>query len=365
MTNFIELRFFPDLLGFATLRHGPYSQVIAGYIICLVAISAYLSYRPRPSVDRLVFWIFGVALIAFTAMRPLGLNNDDAVYELIVSNICPLFECKQVGGDGRDVIWFASIGILKVFFSGGRAFIVLSAVGIAIKLMVLDRLCTQRTLALLLYIPLIYIQYDFTMLRAGLAISWFFIGILCLTRGNVVIGSMTLLTNGLVHAQAGVSPLVLGYKVFARRWALPCLVVVLISLIYGGLVPRLAELQFLAKSPSTAAYFVPRLSGAWANEKRLALGYLMVFAYAILLCWSRFDKTLTQVVSASIVLALLLALAFVEVPAMQQRLIEFYLAPVVLLAGNIRDNRWQAFATIMLALALYLRLELLHDWILG
>jgi hypothetical protein len=335
------------------------SASLSGIYICL----------KKPNLDRAAFWVFGFALISFTFLRPLPISRDDAAYIQIAQSICSIKECGFSLQGLRDWGWYFVLSFLKSFFSNQQSLMALASIGVVIKLLVIDRLCKQRLLALIPLIPLTYVQYDFTQLRAGFAISWYFLAILFLFRCKNWIAGGLLLSNFTFHAQAAPS---IGLIPFTwlnqRQWVLPITVISFLCLIYLGLFPGFELMQKLHLAKTGAgAYLALNASGEYINVKIFPLGYLPILVFGLWLSWGNdLQKDhLSRIVGASILLAIFMAWLFSFNPTIQTRLFEFYIAPLVLLAGNIGSNKSKLAGTLLLSMILYLRLELIHDWILG
>lgn len=345
-----------------------YSIFCFVFFIFVAFSSAYITHQ-KPALDRTAFWIFGSGLFLFTLARPLSLARDDIAYLDIAQSICDINECGLLIQGHRDWFWYLSMAVFKAFLSNGRSLMALASVGVAIKLLVIDQLCKQRLLALVLLIPLTYIQYDFTQLRAGFAISWYFIAVLFLIQNKTWLSGSFLATNFLLHSQALPSILLLPFTwLNQRQWVLPIIMVGFLALIYTGLFPSFELMQQLHIAKSGAgAYLAMNASGEYINVKIFPLGYLPILAFGLWLCWGNHPQKdrLSRVVGASILLAMFLAWLFSFNPTIQTRMFEFYIAPLVLLAGNIGSKKAKLVGTLVLSGILYLRLEWLHDWILG
>lgn len=348
-------------------------SVIGILLVMLLAVSAVvfsLSLSRRyQKLDRGLFWVIGVALFGFAVLRPIGLARDDLVYVEMLKNLCPGAGCGDGSSIERDHVWFGLVKLgLYIWPANLRVALVLSGLGVLIKLFVIDRLCRQRVLALLLFIPLCYVQYDLTQLRAGLAISWMLLGVYALVRSHLWVGAGLLCANFMVHFQAIFSPVLLFYKAFSiSRWALPVFAAVALILIYAGLYPSVESLSWLGHVGGASLYYAGSQNGAYVGVKVFPWGYLLILAYGIWVCDALRNELpeIVQIVSMGLALGMLVAWFFAINPTIQTRVFEFYAVPLVLLAGNVGTSRTRIVASSVLGLVLYFRLELLHDWILG
>jgi hypothetical protein len=356
-------------INFATLLSPQFYSVLCFVFFFSGALtSTYISFK-KTGLDRPAFWVFGLTLIGFTLLRPLPLSRDDAAYIQIAQSICSISECGVSIQGLRDWGWYFAISFLKSFFSNEQSLMALASIGVAIKLLVIDQLCKQRLLALVFLIPLTYVQYDFTQLRAGFAISWYFLAIFFLVRFKAWIAGSLLVSNFALHAQAAPSIGLIPFTWLNQcQWVLPITVIGFLCLIYAGLFPSFELMQQLhIIKTGASSYLAMNASGEYINVKIFPLGYLPILAFGLWLCWSgdlQKDR-LSRIVGASILLAIFLAWVFSFNPTIQTRMFEFYIAPLALLAGNIGSNKAKLIGALVLSAILYSRLELFHDWILG
>lgn len=295
---------FPAILSLSF-----FSLLFFTYFFIGIVITLYVHYE-NPKLDRGIFLALGVSLLIFTLCRPLPLSRDDNAYIVIAESICAVNDCGVTFQGDRDWLWYFGISLLKSVTSNEHALMTLAAISVAIKLFIIDRICKQKLVALILLIPLIYIQYDFTQLRAGLAISWYFIGILFLINHKPLLSGSFMGSNFLLHAQALPSIALLPTAWANRqRWFLPSLVTLFTCLIYAGLFPTLSFMERVHIINTGAnIYLAMTASGEYANVKVFPLGYLPILTYALWVCWNVNPKEdwLYRSVGASISLAILL-----------------------------------------------------------
>lgn len=355
--------------GLATISS---SYTLAGFwlMVTLAGLGIGInlcSSQHRARYDRPLFWLIGLALVVFAVLRPIGLARDDMAYVAIIDGLCPHGDCTKGSPITRDYIWYYLIKLGLSFQPGSlRVALVLCGFGIMLKLFIIDQLCRQRLLALLLFIPLCYVQYDLTQLRAGLAISWMMVGIYFLVR-SWVFGAVALGSNFTVHSQAIFAPGLLSYRLFGlSRWILPLGSIALLILLYSGAHPTLRTLDWLRVIIDKFPDYAGVLISGYPLIKPFPWAYLLIVVYGVALCASMTQcLKLTRIVSAALFLGIALAWFFAFNPTIQGRFFEFYVIPLVFLAGNVGQSKIKAVATLLLAIFLYLRLELLHDWILG
>lgn len=351
----------------------PYTATGFMLMFLLSALAFRLCFRKndsREQVDRVLFWSIGIVLIAFTFLRPIGIARDDLAYlEMIQGLRLPDGGCLYGDSINRDYVWCGIVRQGLLFFPENiRVALGLSVIGLLVKLFVIDQLCKQRLLSLLLFVPLCYIQYDLTQLRAGFAISWLFLGVYFLIRSQALLGGFFMFSNFAAHSQAAFSPALLGYRIFNfGRWILPVGITLAIVLMYSGLYPNAEMLSSFQGIKGLKTYLISSGNAAYTGIKIFPLGYFLILGYGIWLCdLLRFScQKLSYIVSMSLFTGMTAAWFFAVNPTIQARVFEFYAVPLVLLAGNIGYSRPKTVVTCVLSLVLYMRLELLNDWILG
>lgn len=350
-----------------------YSVGFLGFFFLQISLCLLLYKRENRLLERSVFWGMGALLAIFTTFRPMGLGIDDPGYVEFSKNICAFSECYQLIQSPRDWAWHGLIALLKSFCSGERAVLLLSALGLVIQLYAIDRLCRQKLLALTLFTPLIYLLFDFTIFRAGLALSIYFLAIYLLIQSRIIWGNGLLLSNFLAHSQA-----VFSIGLWPAHWLTQfnkiSFAVIIFALlgIYLQITPTAQFLSIFIKG-AAQVYVNHAKNGGFLGEKLFPTVYLLLLAYlgvilvlrGKLLIDTPLSKAVSRYVLASVLLALILAWLFAPIQVMQSRLLEFYFAPIVLLAGNLERNRWTFIGTIALAIMIYVRMELIHNFILG
>jgi len=261
------------------------------------------------------------------------------------------------------------VALLKSFLSGEQAILLISAAGVYMQLYCINHLCQQKLLALTLFTPLIYLLFDLTIFRAGFALGCYFMAIYCLVNKKYIFGSALLVTNFLSHSQAIFSIILAPFLWLSKKRGVTlCLMAICLFGIYLELTPTLDQLSLLS-SDSIRPYLDRAMSGGYESENKFpAIDLLLLMYLAIIFARegeNLQDSKIIQYVLASAMLAIFLAWFFAPVHAIQTRLFDFYVAPIVLLAGNLKRNRYLFFSTISISMLIYIRMELIHDFILG
>lgn len=357
-----------ELFGISTL-YAPFSAgafCFMGLLLVAAIFTSLIHRVHRNSVDLILFWMFGIILSLFAVFRPIGLALDDPAYIEILNTLCPVSDCSNGSRIDRDYIWYWLVRLGLTYWSGGLdVALLLSGLGVIIKLFVIGRLCRERLLALLLLVPLSFIQYDMTQLRAGFASAWMMLGIYFLVRSQVFLGGLTLSLNFMAHSQAIFSPGLLAYKIIgSKRWIFPLSTILFLWLIYLRLSPDPSFISSIGLMPQSAIYLLEEDN---FGSKAFPWGYLPILICGVWLWSSAFsrEQKIPNIVAASLLVGLMLAWFFASIPVIQTRLFDFYALPLVFLAGNVGNSKLKVGLISLLAIFLYVRLELVQDWILG
>lgn len=366
--DMVENTFFVKYL--VHLSDAPFSFGFLVFFIALALLTIYIYIHPNSELDQKLFWFFGLLLTLFSALRPLEIGIDAPGYTEIGKTICPLIDCHQLIQSSRDQIWYSLIGVLKSIFSWERSILLVSAIGVLIQLYCIDRLCRQKLLPLTLYISLIYFVFDITILRAGLALSWYFLALYMFSSKRNLIGAPLILTNFLAHSQGLFSTLLAPFYWLAkdRRISFAFLILCLLGM-YSPFHPTSAQLSTFIPVPTAKLYIDHALSGGYLGVKPFPIAGYFMLGYLILIVGTQGAEPasirLQRFVLASALMAIFYAWFFTPVHDFQMRLFDFYIAPIVFIAGNLKRNKYLFMATMTLAFLLYIRYEVIHDYIIG
>ena len=352
------------------LSSAPFSLGFLVFYVLLVGLAIYVYIRPNSELDQKLFWFLGVTLILFSALRPLGTGIDAPGYTELGKTICPLIDCHKLIQTSRDQIWFTLSGALKSFFSWERSILLVSAIGVFVQLYCIDRLCRQKLLALTLYVSLVYFVFDITILRAGFALSWYFLAFYMFSSERNRVGVLLILTNFLVHTQAVFSIALAPFYWLSKNQKIAFAILILcLAGIYSPLHPTSAQISSLTPIPSAKIYIDIALAGGYAGVKAFPIAGFFMLGYLVLIVGIQGVESscirLQRFVLASALMGTFFAWFFTPVHDIQMRLFDFYIAPLVFLAGNLRRNKYLFIATITLAVLLYIRYEVMHDYIIG
>ena len=325
----------------------------------------------RVSVEGGLFWLFGAAMIAFAAFRPIGIARDDLNYLEIYNSVCPTLSCGQWVQGGRDWGWYSLVGLLKSLVPDPRVMLWLGAVGLFLKLGVIFSLTRRPLLVLLLYMSIYYEVQDLTAWRASLAIAVFMAGVWLVTRFRTYQYSWALFVCGLFHKQAFVAPMVLVGVFFKHyRWllVLACVLPTLLTLL--SIYPELQKLlsamapgfQGVAVNQGLDMYIAAKNTGAYQGWRNAPI---VVYPQILLILWLLLkgglsNAWLESLVTGCLVMGCLFLWAFVSLPDVQVRFFEFFMVPTVLLAGMRRLDAFEVVGVVAVSGIFLLKYNVLH-----
>lgn len=149
-----------------------------------------------------------------------------------------------------------------------------------------------------------------------------------------------------------------------------CLVIGSLCLIgiYLHQTPNLHQLSYIAKAEA-ADYVAQAFNGQFIKDHAFPqFGLvLVVFLSTVYIFNKKLLDTapVNDYVLASAMLALMLSWFFAPITGIQLRLFDFYIAPVIFLAGNLKRNIWSFLLVAVSSTLLVGRLIFLRNFILG
>lgn len=321
--------------------------------------------------ETILFWVFGLAMVAFAALRPIGIARDDLPYLEIYNAVCPTFTCSQWIQGPRDWGWYSLVGLLKSLVPDPRVMLWLAAAGLLLKLGVIYCLARRSLPVLLLYLGLFYEVQDLTAWRVSLAITSFMVGIWSIVRFRTYWNSWTLFACGFFHKQAFVAPLILMGGFFKKNpWLLivACLapVVLLLLSIYPQLqqvIPEMSsELKRIVVEQGLDAYVAAKNAGRyidWRNAPVVVYPQIFLILW-LLLRYRLSNDWLESLMAGCLAMGCIFLWGFASLPDAQVRFFEFFMGPTVLLAGVRRLNALELTGVFAVSGVFVIKYNVIH-----
>lgn len=348
MPNFLH-NFLPSMFK------GHYSVAFmlfwASMLVACLGMQVLESRRAHRAqhIEAILFWMFGGVMVAFAALRPIGIARDDLAYLEIFKTICPTLTCGHWVQGSRDPFWFFLVGLFKSVVPSPRIMLVISAAGMLVKLGVMFSLARRPMPVLLLYAGIFYQVQDLTAWRVSLAIAVFMVAIWFLVRQRHYWNAWILLICGMFHKQAFVAPLILVGVFFTRH---PVLLVgiclAFVALLLFGVYPQDqwmfaqhgGQIAKTAINQGLDFYIAAKQEGQYAGRRNAPI---VIFPHLLLmmLLFIRAkidDDRLNAMLAGCLLMACIFLWGFASLPDVQVRFFEFFMVPTVLLAGS-RDMR--------------------------
>lgn len=324
-----------------------------------------------------LFWVFGMAMAAFSAFRPIGIAPDDLAYLDIYNRVvCPTLTCGQWVQGGRDWGWYSLVGLLKSFGLSSRVMLLITAFAVLIKLWVIFRLSRRPMVALLFFTAVFYEVQDLTAFRVSLSLAVFMVAIYSLVCHHKSIGVLATFTPGLFHKQALLSPLILLAGVLHRWYATFVVLCLLpIALLFMGLsFHAYKEISIYQSMPwlqlaiqGMENYIAIGQSGVYDKVRIMPYSYLPLIA--LMVCFAKdvvaSNMDLYRYCGMSFVIACWLTWFFASWQEPQARFFEFFALPSVLLVGNFRNRVLQNTGVILVSAVFVVRYNVLHPLLTG
>lgn len=330
--------------------------------------------KPNKTLESSLFWLFGLAMLAFMVFRPIGIARDDLAYLEIYKTICPTLTCDQWLQGVRDVGWYASVGLLKSVVSDPRVMLWLGAAALLVKLAVMYSLAKRPLIVLLLYTGLYYQVQDLTAWRVSLALAFFMLAIWLVVRTRQYWNAWILSVCGLFHKQAFVAPLILvGVLLRKHRLLITFICLIPVVMLVVGLYPPLHLIasqigrgaKEIAFSQGLDPYVGAKLAGAYSGWRQAPIVFYPQILMTIWLVMKvrPCNEKLDAMLIGCLVIGCLFLWGFASLPDAQVRFFEFFMVPTVLLAGVRRLSAVEFAGVVFVSGLVVAKYNMVHQLI--
>lgn len=325
--------------------------------------------------EAVLFWVFGLAMVVFAALRPIGIARDDLAYIDIYNTVCPTLTCGQWIQGTRDWGWYSLVGLLKSLLPTPRVMLGIAALGLLLKLWVIFRLSRAPLMALLLFTGVFYQVQDLTAFRVSLSLALLMFAIWVWMARGTLLGSVSLLLPGLFHKQALISVGLILAPLFKRWfWVLVVSMLAPVVMLWVLGKPTLPTWLFsqedilrqYAVQQGLDAYFSAQAAGLFQADKVIPIVFYPLIGLGIWLAKDVFllNRRLYCLVASSMAIACWLMWLFAATTPAQVRFFEFFMLPMVLLAGCARRS-WINLSAVAVVSGVWLvRHNILHPLII-
>lgn len=110
--------------------------------------------------------LLGLLLVSVAGLRPVGIDNDSAVYAELISDVAAVQETS-----GKEPAFVLLVWLNSQLFGGDTTtfFLIFAVLGVGLKLLALRRQALFPLDSVLLYICLYFVLHEMTQIRAGVA----------------------------------------------------------------------------------------------------------------------------------------------------------------------------------------------------
>lgn len=330
--------------------------------------NAWLSIQ----LEKAIFWVFALTMVAFAALRPIGIARDDLAYLNIYNTVCPTLSCGQWVQGARDWGWYSFVGLLKSIWNDPRVILCISAVAAIIKLGIIFKLSHRPMLALLFFTGVFYQVQDLTAFRVALSLAVYMVAIYLLVKRHRLMGTLALFFTGVFHKQAMVSPFILLSGILRCRYVVFVLLAMLpICLLFAGIsyqgyreiLPymNLPWIQPIIQQ-GIDSYIAIGQSGGYDEIRILPYSYLPLIVFIVVFSKNVYlaDRDLYRYCAMSFVITCWLTWLFAGWQEPQARFFEYFALPTVLLVGNFRKSLLTNLGAIAVSAVFVVRYNVLH-----
>lgn len=374
------------------------------FFLFLVLANAFFSFFSKNyrKYALVFYWLSATPFIGFTAFRPWGIMRDDRAYNNIFNNLdLSYFDDGVLAAS--DPIWYFLVFLLKSVYEHINVIAYLAAIVLVVKLYLLTKLCSRRSLnlVLLVYLCSFWQLHDLTQFRASLSVGFFLFFLLSLVNSSKALSYFWYLASVLAHNSAffvaifwafvrkksntrsiSLSRLFLrselkenGFSVIFYPSLNGSFLYFLIFLLFieFGIFLSLADVMSLlvngfsepASTPlgQLEMYGDRAASGNYDSFRSLPLILLLVVCLYFFMLLEFHKKGLNRrafLGFISVIIATFLSWVFASISDVQVRFYEFFFVGALLLLGQVQ-NKLSFLAGVILAFAYYAKLNIVWN----
>lgn len=326
-------------------------------------------------LEGALFWCFGAMMVFFAVLRPFGIARDDQGYLDIYNTVCSTLDCGQWVQGNRDWGWYSLVGILKSIWPEPRTMLLIAGLALAMKLWVVFRLCSRPMVALLLFTGVFYQTQDLTAFRVSLSLAFFMFAIWIYLKQSRLFGGVALACPGFFHKQALLALGLIVAPLFRKRFWLLVLAMVtpfVMLWVFGKpsmptfLMKPEDALSVQAVQQGLDAYISGYAAGAFQQDKLIPWSLYPLAGLGLWLAKDVFihNRDLYNIVAASMAIGCGLLYCFSALTVAQVRFFEFFMLPMVLLAGEVKRTWLTLVLVVAVSGAYVIRFNVLHPLII-
>jgi len=323
--------------GMALSVSGMYYQIIYAILMC-ASLAFFFSKTNSKKYERILYWFLSIPLIYFVIFREFGIGRDDSMYYGVGST-------DDFIQRGRDWGWYAIVYLIRKIYPYPQVVLLVSGISFIVKLIVIDRLCVNKCLALGFYLALFYPIHDVTALRVSSAIGIYLLGFCFLLRGVTFWGGVCVVGAGVFHKQALFSLITLfGHNLVSSPHRLFISLFLPLGLLLINIYPDV-DIFNIVREQSWGNSLLDMLFGATYVKRMFAGEYVGRSIMPIVVPPTLFLSTfllsiiseerirLYKLVASNLVLAVWLLWFYAANPEVQLRFWDFFLVPIVFIVG--------------------------------
>lgn len=345
------------------------------YALIFLELILFSSMKLTDELIKLVFSINAVLIIALCFFKIYGSAPDDYNYLEIFARECVNTNCELDYISSRDIFWLNSVELFR-FLGLSTSIKLIATIALSVKLWVVYKLSNNKIFGLVAYFVINYFIHDLIQYRVGLAEMFLFLSAYFIAKNKKFYSVASLFTTPFCHLQALPAPLLLLYTKVPIKFCV-ILILVLTSLTFLGLYPNsfvlkdmIAAIWESAISPKSdiGKYIYLSETGAYDNFSSLALS-VFVFGFSLnyifyrsLISLKLINFNVIRFSFFSCLAAFIACYFFAAIPDMQNRLFEFFIAPIVFIFGNLKKSTESFLILMFILVSLWIKYHFLQTF---
>ncbi len=215
-------------------------MIFAFPFLILIAITLVYAEEYLKPVNYYIYWTLCMALIIFSASRPIGFDPDSITYEMTFLGNPDTLEFSEPS-------YTFLINFVHLFSYDVHAlFLIYAAIGITIKFYAISKLSPFFYLPLAIYFGNYYILHDYIQMRASIASAFLLLSLIPLSQGKKSLGALCFLGATFFHYSAIILFVILFFDnaPLSKMWR-----TILLSIIPVGVVLFFLRIDFVSILP--------------------------------------------------------------------------------------------------------------------
>jgi hypothetical protein len=340
-------------------------------ILIILSICIFIVFRPK---NKFLIYFSIVFLLSVIILSNLYFNSPDDegyfdIYNLQINNKPILFNLQD-----KDILWLFLAKLINYFIQSILSIYILAVFGFLIKAYLIFKTTDDPFEPLLLYVVMYFQIHDLTQLRIAFASSLFLCSIYYISNGHLVKSLFFNFFSLLSHSAVLLNPIIYLIK-FEKFNIYRILFLIFLILIVFTIFPSFNNINDLVIFMNDFSISIPRSFEQYLTNINNKVESYNKYYPLILIPLTLFlvifkpninarNESIIRYSYTSILLGYFCLWIFSDFFIVGGRFFEFYLTPIIFLAGFIEKNMFQKFIFYTIVFLFLIRYFIISDFFL-